>query len=100
MTLLDRPQPDLANDPRRDQGESGAPSAASVSEPAAEGAAKVAAGRHWPLGWLRSAGQYLFELTFSSLTRRIVSLNLAGLIALAFWFVAMIYNRLERPAAR
>ncbi len=35
-----------------------------------------------PLGWLRSAGQYIFALSFSSLTRRIVSLNLAGLIAL------------------
>ena len=36
-----------------------------------------------PLGWLRRAGQFLFTLSFSSLTRRIVSLNLAGLIALA-----------------
>ncbi len=35
-----------------------------------------------PLGWLRRAGQFLFTLSFSSLTRRIVSLNLAGLIAL------------------
>ena len=35
-----------------------------------------------PVGWLRRAGQYFFALTFSSLTRRIVSLNLAGLIAL------------------
>lgn len=33
-------------------------------------------------GWLRRAGQYLVTLTFSSLTRRILSLNLAGLIAL------------------
>ncbi|MDQ8727295.1 sensor histidine kinase [Bradyrhizobium sp. LHD-71] len=31
---------------------------------------------------MRRAGQYLFRLTFSSLTRRILSLNLAGLIAL------------------
>ena len=40
--------------------------------------------RGWqrPLGWLRRAGQFFFALTFSSLTRRIVSLNLAGLIAL------------------
>lgn len=38
----------------------------------------------WPAvpGWLRRTGQYLFTLTFSSLTRRILSLNLAGLIAL------------------
>ena len=40
--------------------------------------------RGWerPLGWLRRIGQFFFALTFSSLTRRIVSLNLAGLIAL------------------
>ena len=40
--------------------------------------------RGWqrPLGWLRRAGQFFFALSFSSLTRRIVSLNLAGLIAL------------------
>ena len=35
-----------------------------------------------PLGWLRRTGQFFFALSFSSLTRRIVSLNLAGLIAL------------------
>jgi two-component system sensor histidine kinase ChvG len=34
------------------------------------------------LGWLRRTGQFFFALSFSSLTRRIVSLNLAGLIAL------------------
>ena len=34
------------------------------------------------LGWLRRAGQFLFTLSFSSLTRRIVSLNIAGLLAL------------------
>ena len=41
-------------------------------------------GRLWrrPLGWLRSVGQFVFGLSFSSLTRRIVSLNLAGLVAL------------------
>ncbi|KJC57235.1 histidine kinase [Bradyrhizobium sp. LTSPM299] len=40
--------------------------------------------RGWrrPLGWLRRAGQFFFALSFSSLTRRIVSLNLAGLVAL------------------
>ena len=40
--------------------------------------------RGWqrPLNWLRRAGQFFFTLSFSSLTRRIVSLNLAGLIAL------------------
>ena len=35
-----------------------------------------------PLGWLVRAGQFFFALSFSSLTRRIVSLNLAGLVAL------------------
>ena len=35
-----------------------------------------------PPDWMRRTGQYLFRLTFSSLTRRILSLNLAGLIAL------------------
>src|SRR6478735_10468564 len=35
-----------------------------------------------PLGWLRRAWQFLFTLSFSSLTRRIVSLNIAGLLAL------------------
>ncbi|MBR0697327.1 sensor histidine kinase [Bradyrhizobium lablabi] len=40
--------------------------------------------RGWrrPIGWLRRAGQFFFALSFSSLTRRIVSLNLAGLVAL------------------
>src|ERR1700729_3961226 len=35
-----------------------------------------------PLGWLSRAGQFLLTLSFSSLTRRIVSLNIAGLLAL------------------
>jgi two-component system, OmpR family, sensor histidine kinase ChvG len=40
--------------------------------------------RPWmrPFGWLSRAGQFLFTLSFSSLTRRIVSLNIAGLLAL------------------
>ncbi|WP_299713430.1 sensor histidine kinase [Tardiphaga sp.] len=40
--------------------------------------------RGWqrPLNWLRSLRRFFVALTFSSLTRRIVSLNLAGLIAL------------------
>ncbi|MFO1110787.1 MAG: sensor histidine kinase [Bradyrhizobium sp.] len=40
--------------------------------------------RGWqrPLNWLQRAWQYFFSLSFSSLTRRIVSLNLAGLVAL------------------
>ncbi|MBI5260896.1 MAG: sensor histidine kinase [Bradyrhizobium sp.] len=42
----------------------------------------VAQGWQGPLDWLRRAGQFFFALSFSSLTRRIVSLNLAGLVAL------------------
>src|SRR5271163_164077 len=40
--------------------------------------------RGWqrPLRWLNRAGQFFFSLSFSSLTRRIVSLNIAGLLAL------------------
>jgi two-component system, OmpR family, sensor histidine kinase ChvG len=39
--------------------------------------------RSWqPLDWLQRAGQFVFALSFSSLTRRIVSLNIAGLLAL------------------
>jgi two-component system sensor histidine kinase ChvG len=52
---------------------------------AADGAAADGArAQGWQrlLGWLRRAGQFFFALSFSSLTRRIVSLNLAGLIAL------------------
>ena len=47
-------------------------------------AAEEAPSRGWqrPLDWLRRTGRFLFALSFSSLTRRIVSLNLAGLIAL------------------
>ncbi|WP_420133149.1 stimulus-sensing domain-containing protein [Rhodopseudomonas sp.] len=36
-----------------------------------------------PIAWLRRAGQFFFTLSFSSLTRRILSLNLAGLLALS-----------------
>ncbi|MBO4228241.1 HAMP domain-containing protein [Bradyrhizobium neotropicale] len=43
---------------------------------------KTTAKRWRPLDWLSRAGQFFFALSFSSLTRRIVSLNLAGLVAL------------------
>ncbi len=40
-------------------------------------------GAEWqPLSWLSRVGQFIFALSFSSLTRRIVSLNIAGLLAL------------------
>jgi two-component system sensor histidine kinase ChvG len=73
LALLDRTQPDASLNAE------GASSAlildASVIErPPLQG---------WrPLDWLRRAGQFFFALSFSSLTRRIVSLNIAGLLAL------------------
>jgi two-component system sensor histidine kinase ChvG len=72
--LLDRTQPDPNLDDE-DTSASLAPDAF-ANQPAERG---------WnlhPADWLRRAGQFLFTLSFSSLTRRIVSLNLAGLIAL------------------
>jgi two-component system, OmpR family, sensor histidine kinase ChvG len=72
--LLDRtlPDPELTNE--------GASPALVLESTAADGAG----GKrwHWPLGWLQRAGQFFFAPSFSSLTRRIVSLNLAGLVAL------------------
>jgi two-component system sensor histidine kinase ChvG len=72
--LLDRTQPDL--DPDTED-----TSQILVTDAPAD---HVEPTPRWqrPLGWLRRAGQFLFTLSFSSLTRRIVSLNLAGLIAL------------------
>ncbi|NVN85959.1 MAG: sensor histidine kinase [Rhodopseudomonas sp.] len=70
--MLDRTPPDPNVDAREDPSQ--------VTDVAARGA------RGWrrsrPMRWLRRAGQFFFTLSFSSLTRRIVSLNLAGLIAL------------------
>jgi two-component system sensor histidine kinase ChvG len=54
----------------------------SVVPEAAETEAPRRKGWLRPLGWLSRAGQFLFTLSFSSLTRRIVSLNIAGLLAL------------------
>jgi two-component system sensor histidine kinase ChvG len=72
--LLDRTQPD-----RNLESEGASP--ALDPDGRAEQAAS-APGWQRPFGWLRRAGQFFFTLSFSSLTRRIVSLNLAGLIAL------------------
>ena len=72
--MLDRTQPDPSLN-----AEDAAPS------PAIDGAdADKPRLRGWQrlIGWLRRAGQFFFALSFSSLTRRIVSLNLAGLVAL------------------
>ena len=54
----------------------------SVVLEAAEAESPPLKGWRRPLGWLSRAGQFLFTLSFSSLTRRIVSLNIAGLLAL------------------
>ncbi len=61
----------------------GASSSLALDDAAAIDDAQVQA-RGWQrvLGWLRRTGRFFFALSFSSLTRRIVSLNLAGLIAL------------------
>jgi two-component system, OmpR family, sensor histidine kinase ChvG len=71
--LLDRTQPDPSVN-----AEGALPSLA--LDDAVEGAR--AQGWQRPLDWLRRTGRFFFALSFSSLTRRIVSLNLAGLIAL------------------
>lgn len=72
--LLDRTQPD----PNLDAEDT---SEALATETSADHIERKSRWRR-PLDWVRSAGQFLFTLSFSSLTRRIVSLNLAGLIAL------------------
>ncbi|MCO5130502.1 MAG: sensor histidine kinase [Xanthobacteraceae bacterium] len=70
--MLDRTQPD------RDSVDDVVPAdgSSSIAAPSA-----MPAWRR-PLLWLQRAGQFFFTVSFSSLTRRIVSLNLAGLIAL------------------
>ncbi|RXT48972.1 sensor histidine kinase [Bradyrhizobium betae] len=71
--MLDRTQPD-ENQNAGDIVSDGALEHVAGDKPAAQG---------WrPLNWLKRAGQFFFALSFSSLTRRIVSLNLAGLVAL------------------
>jgi len=72
--LLDRTQPDSSLN-AEDVSPSLALDTAAVENPEAQGWQR-------PLGWLRRAGQFFLALSFSSLTRRIVSLNLAGLVAL------------------
>src|SRR5690242_4185456 len=74
QALLDRTHPD-----QRLKAQDIAPAA--VLDSATDDMSPVH-GWQTPLGWLRRAGQFLFALSFSSLTRRIVSLNIAGLLAL------------------
>ncbi|HEX2635051.1 MAG TPA: sensor histidine kinase [Bradyrhizobium sp.] len=72
--MLDRTQPD-PNLNAKDVSSSLAFEPVAFDKPASKGWRR-------PLGWLTRAGQFFFALSFSSLTRRIVSLNLAGLVAL------------------
>lgn len=72
LPLLDRPQPDDHQEAERIPL---APDGIGAPDDGTQGWRR-------PLGWLRSVGQFFFALTFSSLTRRIVSLNLIGLVAL------------------
>jgi two-component system sensor histidine kinase ChvG len=73
--LLDRTQPDPSVNAEGATLALDDAAAVDVARPQAQGWQRL-------LGWLRRAGQFFFALSFSSLTRRIVSLNLAGLIAL------------------
>ncbi|CCD99925.1 sensor histidine kinase [Bradyrhizobium sp. STM 3809] len=68
--MLDRTHPDP-----------GLNTEASVTSEVGDDTPQVSAWQR-PASWLRRAGQFLFALSFSSLTRRIVSLNIAGLLAL------------------
>ncbi|MBR1217359.1 sensor histidine kinase [Bradyrhizobium sp. U87765 SZCCT0131] len=79
--MLDRPLPDRESD-TDDDTLPPIPEAETDAEATEFVDARRVPGWQRPLGWLRRAGQYIFALSFSSLTRRIVSLNLAGLIAL------------------
>jgi two-component system sensor histidine kinase ChvG len=72
--LLDRTQPQPGVN-AQDGSSSLALDGVAVESPKAKGWMR-------PLGWLSRAAQFLFTLSFSSLTRRIVSLNIAGLLAL------------------
>jgi two-component system, OmpR family, sensor histidine kinase ChvG len=72
--LLDRTQPDPSLN------EEDAPPSVVLDAVAAE--SPPVPGWQRPLDWLRRVGQFFFALSFSSLTRRIVSLNIAGLVAL------------------
>jgi two-component system, OmpR family, sensor histidine kinase ChvG len=72
--LLDRTQPDASPSADGTLQHVVTDTLAAESPPVAD--------RWQPLSWLTRVGQFIFALSFSSLTRRIVSLNIAGLLAL------------------
>lgn len=83
LRLLDRTQPkqDMPDEAARSDGAS--PPIAPELDSSGHDTDQDEKPRGWhPFRWLRQAGHYFFALTFSSLTKRIVSLNLIGLIAL------------------
>ncbi len=65
-----------------DRTKSDGTSSGSVSSDSIEGDEPELRGWRTPLGWLRQVWQFFLAVSFSSLTRRIVSMNLAGLVAL------------------
>ncbi|MBY0382507.1 MAG: sensor histidine kinase [Xanthobacteraceae bacterium] len=75
--MLDRTQP---NQPEDADGLAQPP--AVIDDSGSEDFAPVEKHRWRPSDIFKRASQYFFSLTFSSLTRRIVSLNLVGLVAL------------------
>ena len=77
--MLDRTQPDLEND---DAGIGAPPLAPAADTTDAPAERKASLGWRSPFNLAKRAGHYVFALTFSSLTRRIVSLNLIGLFAM------------------
>ena len=49
-------------------------------------------------GWLQRAWQFFITQSFSSLTRRIVSLNVAGLLALSIGIIFLSQFRADRKS--
>ncbi len=84
--MLDRTELDR----NKDAGDRSPPIAPDIDNDAADpdtngsagSALSATCGIRWPLDIIRRAGRYVLSSTFSSLTRRIVSLNLIGLVAL------------------
>jgi two-component system sensor histidine kinase ChvG len=76
-TLLDRTVLE-----RSDEIDRSPPIARDSDTGAVDARARAAALLRRPLSWLKRAGRFFVALTFTSLTRRIITLNVAGLAAL------------------